>query len=78
MGLPPAVYWLANWLFDAAWMTFFSVFGIVVYRFIIYTPIAPAAFQSFSAWIVITCLASPLHGYAVSRFFTSHSKAQVY
>jgi hypothetical protein len=71
------VYWLANWIVDAAGMTLFAVFGIIVYRATIYSASAAAAFQSFSAWIVITCLATPLHAYVVSRGFSSHSKAQV-
>jgi uncharacterized membrane protein YhdT len=77
MGLPSSAYWLANWMFDAAGMTLFSVFGIIVYRASIYSAGSSAAFQSFSVWIVITCLATPLHAYTISRFFSSHSKAQV-
>ena len=77
MGLPSSVYWLANWMFDAAGMTLFAIFGVIIYRATIYSAETSAAFGSFSAWIVITCLVTPLHAYVISRSFTSHSKAQV-
>jgi hypothetical protein len=78
MGLPSSVYWFTNWLFDATSMLIFAVFGIIVYRATIYDAAqGVSAFESFSVWIVITCLAAPLHGYMVSRYFISHSKAQV-
>ena len=78
MGLPSSIYWLANWLFDAAGMTCFAIFGIIIYRGTIYDSTTTVLFQSFSAWIILTCLASPLHAYVVSRYFSSHSKAQVF
>jgi hypothetical protein len=37
------VYWLANWIVDAAGMTLFAVFGIIVYRATIYSASAAAA-----------------------------------
>ncbi len=77
MGLPSTVYWLANWLFDAAGMTLFAIFGIIIYRCTIYTATVSALFEVFSAWIMLTCLVTPLHAYMVSRWFSSHSKAQV-
>lgn len=77
MGLPSTVYWLANWLFDAAGMILFAIFGIIIYRCTIYTATVSALFEVFSAWIMLTCLVTPLHAYMVSRWFSSHSKAQV-
>ena len=77
MGLPSSVYWLANWLFDAAGMTLFAIFGIIIYRCTIYTAPLNALFEVFSAWIMMTCLVTPLLAYMVSRWFSSHSKAQV-
>jgi hypothetical protein len=79
MGLPSSVYWFTNWLFDAGAMLLYAIFGIIVYRATIYdATIGVALFESFSVWIVITCMAAPLHGYMVSRYFASHSKAQVH
>ena len=78
MGLPSSVYWFTNWLFDATAMLILAVFGIIVYRATIYDAAkGVSAFESFSVWIIITCLAAPLHGYMVSRYCVSHSKAQV-